>query len=68
VRGRRKNDRHDHLHLDGVIVPIDEPFRDPRSGELLMYPGDTTLGAGPGAVVNCRCTLVGVDRRRGEPD
>ncbi|WP_293180352.1 hypothetical protein [Oceanithermus sp.] len=61
VRGRRKRDRHDHLHLDGVTVHVNEAFRDPRSGEMLMFPGDTSLGAGAGAVVNCRCTLVGVD-------
>ena len=61
VRGRRLQDRHDHLHMDGQTVPIEEPFRDPRSGELVMYPGDPSLGAGPGMLVNCRCTIVGVD-------
>ena len=61
VRGRRPQDQHDHLHMDGQTVPVDQPFRDPRSGELLMFPGDTRLGASLGEVANCRCTIIGVN-------
>ena len=62
VRGYDLKDKHDHLHMDGQVVRIEEPFRDPRSGELLLYPGDTSWGAEPGEVINCRCTIVGAGR------
>lgn len=50
--------RHTHAamdkkyHKDGV--GIDEPFVSP-SGASLMFPGDTSLGAGADEVVMCRC-------------
>ncbi|WP_027882904.1 hypothetical protein [Meiothermus rufus] len=44
--------------MDGVTVPIEEPFVTP-AGYRLMYSGDRSLGAPPGEVVNCRCTIVG---------
>lgn len=34
-------------------IPIDEPFI--VNGEKLMYPGDTSLGASPNNIYNCRC-------------
>lgn len=43
-----------HLTLDGVSVPVDEPFQNAQ-GEI-MYPGDPD--ARPANVWNCRCTLV----------
>lgn len=42
-----------HLDANGQEVPIDEPFV--VDGEELMYPGDTSLGASAGNVINCRC-------------
>lgn len=45
-----------HLDADSDTVPVDEPFR--VGGELLMYPGDTSLGATPGNVINCRCSSI----------
>lgn len=46
----------DHLAADSTQVPVNEPFM--VSGERLMYPGDTSLGASPGNVVNCRCSAA----------
>lgn len=45
-----------HKDMDGQQVGLDEPFRSP-DGALLMYPGDTTLGAPARDVVNCRCRV-----------
>ena len=44
-----------HLEADSQEVPIDQPFI--VGGESLMYPGDTSLGASPGNVINCRCSV-----------
>lgn len=49
----------DHRHADGQIARIGEPFL--VSGERLRYPGDRSLGASAGNIINCRCTLIGVD-------
>lgn len=49
----------DHRSADGQTVPIDQPFI--VSGEQLMYPGDGSMGASIGSLINCRCTCVGVD-------
>jgi len=45
--------RDDHLAADGQTVPVNEPFV--VGGEQLMFPGDTSLGASAGNVINCRC-------------
>lgn len=47
-----------HRDMDGVEVPYDEPFV--VDGEEMMYPGDTSLGASAGNVINCRCVMVEV--------
>lgn len=46
----------DHLRADSTRVPVNKPFR--VSGESLMYPGDRSLGATDGNVINCRCSAV----------
>ena len=46
----------DHLRADSTEVPVNQPFR--VSGESLMYPGDTSLGASIGNVANCRCSSI----------
>lgn len=46
--------RHSHEEMDGQSVGIDQPFTT-GSGDQLMYPGDTSLGAGPEETINCRC-------------
>lgn len=43
-----------HQVADGQEVPASDPFT--VGGERLMYPGDTSLGASAGNVVNCRCS------------
>lgn len=49
--------RDDHLAMNGVEVPQDEPFVLP-DGSKMMFPGDISLGADAGQVINCRCTVV----------
>ena len=46
----------DHLVPDGQRVPSHLPFT--VSGEALMWPGDTSLGASLGNVIRCRCGAV----------
>ena len=43
--------RDEHAEADGQEVPIDEPFV--VGGEEMMYPGDISLGASAGNVINC---------------
>lgn len=64
TRGTKASDKADHRHMDGKRVDYGVPFVDPRSGSMMLYPGDTTNGAGPADVCNCRCTLT--TRRRRE--
>jgi hypothetical protein len=45
-----------HEDADGQEQPLDQPFI--VDGEMLMYPGDTDLGASAGNVCNCRCSSV----------
>lgn len=49
--------RDTHLAMNGQAVPMDQPFESP-SGARLMYPGDSSLGAGPDEIIQCRCTLA----------
>ncbi|MFB4260504.1 phage minor head protein [Shouchella clausii] len=49
------NPRANHQALDGTIVPVDEPFTIPDSGEQAMHPRDTNLSAKER--VNCHCVL-----------
>jgi hypothetical protein len=48
--------REAHLRADGQVVSMDQAFR--VGGEQLMYPGDTSLGASIGNVINCRCSAT----------
>jgi hypothetical protein len=45
-----------HAYADSQIVLAQEPFR--VNGELLMYPGDTSLGATTSNIVHCRCSAT----------
>lgn len=63
VRTPTKSSPFDHRSADGQVVPIDQPFL--VSGERLHYPGDRSLGASAGNVINCRCTVVGVENPTG---
>ncbi len=42
-----------HREADGEQEFVTNPFT--VNGELLMFPGDTSLGASPGNTINCRC-------------
>lgn len=48
--------RDTHQELDGMEVPVSEPFT--VDGMEIMYPGDPS--AAPELVYNCRCTMVEV--------
>lgn len=49
--------RHTHQAMNGQKRKFGQPFVSP-SGARLMYPGDTSLGAGPGEIINCRCSKI----------
>jgi hypothetical protein len=52
-----KRVRHTHMILNAQEVKgMDIPFQSP-SGALMRYPGDTTLGAGAGEIIACRCDV-----------
>ena len=61
--------RESHRRMKGVIIPVDEAFivpafqPSPKSKAVpearMLYPGDTSLGASLGQIVNCRCALAG---------
>lgn len=56
---RNKGDlkvRHAHSILGGKKVSLSQPFQSP-TGALLMYPGDSTLGAEWADLARCRCTV-----------
>lgn len=44
-----------HMAVESAKVSIDEPFHVGNS--LLMFAGDTSLGADASEIVNCRCTV-----------
>jgi hypothetical protein len=46
--------REDHVAMDGVEADLSEPYELP-DGSLMEYPGDSSLGADAGQVINCRC-------------
>ena len=44
-----------HRAAAGQTVPLDQPFIVGNS--RLMFPCDSSLGASPAEIVNCRCTI-----------
>ena len=54
---RIPRDSADHLHMDGVTVPMDAKFQVDGKGfiDFMLHPGDSTARAAN--VCNCRCTL-----------
>lgn len=48
--------RHSHVGLNGQMRPHNVPFLSP-TGALMLYPGDTSMGAHSEDVINCRCFL-----------
>jgi SPP1 gp7 family putative phage head morphogenesis protein len=53
---RDQRTRDDHNDVDGQRRAMDEPFD--VAGEQLQWPGDTSMGAGPGNVIQCRCVCT----------
>lgn len=51
--------REAHIMADSQVQTLNQSFE--VGGEQLRWPGDTSLGASPGNVINCRCSSV-VDR------
>jgi hypothetical protein len=49
----RQRDTHDAMSGQ-TVRGLSQPFQSP-SGALLMFPGDTSLGAGTDEIVACRC-------------
>lgn len=45
-----------HMRANGQTVEVTQPFQ--VGGELLKYPGDTSLGASFANIINCRCVSV----------
>ena len=61
---RIPEDEFDHVHMDGKVVPFEEPFTSTgKKGEPVeaMQPGDIT--APPGFTINCRCTVGFIPKR-----
>lgn len=48
--------RDTHRGLNAETVGLNEAFVSP-SGARLRHPGDTSLGAGPEEIINCRCIV-----------
>lgn len=60
---KKGHTRLSHVQLNGVEKPWGEPFVSPATGELMMHPGDTDLGARGEDTINCRCHMyIRVDR------
>lgn len=55
IAGGPPGDRPEHTEMDGVTIPIDEPFV-LSNGEKMMYPGDPD--ADVSELVNCRCGIT----------
>lgn len=54
--GRKKNQsRESHVQLDRTIIPLNEEFEIPGSGERCMFPRNTQLT--PKERVNCHCAV-----------
>jgi hypothetical protein len=61
---RIPEDEFDHVELDGVVVPFDQPFTsEGKKGEgvVAMQPGD--ISAPAGFTINCRCTVGFIPKR-----
>jgi hypothetical protein len=54
--GNTRTGQFDHVVADGQKVPLPQAFI--VSGERLMFPGDSSLGASIGNTINCRCSAL----------
>ncbi|MED0739012.1 phage minor head protein [Aneurinibacillus thermoaerophilus] len=58
MSAHQPNTRDGHREADGQIRAFDEPFHVMNADgqvEMLMFPGDTSLGASASNIINCRC-------------
>ena len=62
LSSRDERVREDHADMDGQRRGKNEPFEAP-DGSLLMFPGDTSLGAAASQTVMCRCMEIYEVRR-----
>lgn len=58
VRGLKPKDPSSHVALNGQTVAMNEAFVEPRTGQKMMFPGDTSKKAGAENTINCRCTII----------
>jgi uncharacterized protein with gpF-like domain len=54
VAGLDDRTRDDHAAASGQQVKFEEPFI--VGGDLMMHPGDSSMGASSTNIVNCRCS------------
>jgi len=59
VRSPSRGSKYNHRAMDGVMVPLEQPFITP-TGSRMITPGDRSQGAPPGDWINCRCTVQGL--------
>lgn len=53
TRGAKPSDEYNHLAADGQVVDNAGAFN--ISGQAMSHPGDGSLGASAGNIINCRC-------------
>lgn len=73
ISAKDSRTRASHLMMNGVIVEVDEAFEVPAfmaskntriEACRMMYPGDSSLGAPKGQIIQCRCTLAPSFRKK----
>lgn len=52
-----RNPRDFHISMNGQERPIGVPFNSP-TGAKMMYPGDSSLGAGAEDIIRCKCMKI----------
>ncbi len=57
TRGTLPDQKADHKDLNGKKTDFGTPFRDSRNNDLMLFPGDLSLGARAASTCNCRCTI-----------
>jgi len=48
--------RDSHAAMDGQRVKFGEAFTSPETGARFLHPSDTSMGAPPSEIINCRCS------------